>query len=67
MPPATPHEIEQATQRIEEEKAEKQRLRQEKKDAKEAKQKQLVFEKLLAPLLLLLTLIISAMVMTLSN
>lgn len=55
----TPDEIQKATKRIEEEKAEKQRIRLEKKEAKEKRIRDEKKEKLVAPFLLLFTVLLS--------
>lgn len=59
----TPDDIQKATKRIEEEKAEKQRIRLEKKEAKEKKIRDEKRDKIIAPVLLCITLIISALIM----
>lgn len=50
------------TQAVEDEKAEKKRIRLEKKEARERKKHQQKIEKLVAPILLILTIIISFIV-----
>lgn len=63
----TPAEVQKATQRIEEEKAEKQRIREEKREAKEKKIRDEKRDKLVAPVLLIVTLFISGLLFLLSS
>ncbi len=58
----TPQEYETLTAEIEERKLEKQRIRDEKRNLKERKKKSELFEKLVAPILLLLTVLTGAII-----
>ena len=65
--PYTPEEYQQFTKKIEEEKFEKQRLRQEKKDAKDKKLRNETQERLVAPILLFISVILSVLVVLFSQ
>ncbi len=58
----TPREIEALTDEIEERKLEKERLREERKELKRKKQRAEKLEKMVAPFLLFLTVLIGALI-----